>query len=155
MTFWKWNDNLIVLFELWRSILKMDMFYCKNRSPLHSWDYLVSNLVILVVSFIISTKNLGVLNFFLCVYYYEITRDNELRPAAFLITLILLGPCSNSAPLSSLDVCTHPPTRSLASSKIIWNIHYMYMFCNVTCVSNLLHHYQSLEKLSEIEVYVL
>ena len=100
-------------------------------------------------------KNMGVLNFFLCVYYYEITRDNELRPAAFLITLILLGPCSNSAPLSSLDVCIHPPTRSLASSKIIWNIHYMYMFCNVTCVSNLLHHYQSLEKLSEIEVYVL
>jgi len=67
-------------------------------------------------------------------YYYEITRDNELRPAAFLITLILLGPCSNSAPLSSLDVCTHPPTRSLASSKIIWNIHYMYcyVFWNVT-----------------------
>jgi hypothetical protein len=30
VTFWKWNDNLIVLFELWRSILKMDMFYCKN-----------------------------------------------------------------------------------------------------------------------------
>jgi transposase len=28
--FWKWNGNLIVLFELWRSILKMDMFYCKN-----------------------------------------------------------------------------------------------------------------------------
>jgi hypothetical protein len=25
--FWKWNHNLIVLFELWRSILKMDMFY--------------------------------------------------------------------------------------------------------------------------------
>jgi hypothetical protein len=28
--FWKWNDNLIVLFELWRSIFKMDMFYCKD-----------------------------------------------------------------------------------------------------------------------------
>jgi hypothetical protein len=32
VTFWKWNDNLIVLFELWRSILKMDIFYCKNWS---------------------------------------------------------------------------------------------------------------------------
>jgi hypothetical protein len=30
VTFWKWNDNLIVLLELWRSILQMDMFYCKN-----------------------------------------------------------------------------------------------------------------------------
>jgi hypothetical protein len=24
------NDNLIMIFELWMSILKMDMFYCKN-----------------------------------------------------------------------------------------------------------------------------
>jgi hypothetical protein len=32
VTLWKWNDNLIVLFELWRSILKMDMFYRKNWS---------------------------------------------------------------------------------------------------------------------------
>jgi hypothetical protein len=30
VTYWKWNYNFIVLFELWRSILKMDMFYCKN-----------------------------------------------------------------------------------------------------------------------------
>jgi hypothetical protein len=30
---------------------------CPNRSPLRSWDYLVSNLVILVVSFVISKKH--------------------------------------------------------------------------------------------------
>ena len=34
---------------------------------MHSWDYLVSNLVILVVSFVIS-KNIGALNLFLYVY---------------------------------------------------------------------------------------
>ena len=41
---------------------------CPNRSPLRSWDYMVSNLVILVVSFVISKKTLGCLTFFLCVY---------------------------------------------------------------------------------------
>ena len=30
ITFWNWKDNLIVLFELWGSILKIYMFYCKN-----------------------------------------------------------------------------------------------------------------------------
>jgi hypothetical protein len=40
---------------------------CPNRSPLRSWDYMVSNLVILVVSFVISKKTLGCLTFFLCV----------------------------------------------------------------------------------------
>ena len=30
LTFSKWNENLIVHYELWRSILKMDIIWCKN-----------------------------------------------------------------------------------------------------------------------------
>ena len=98
MTFWKWNDNLIVLFELWRSILRMDMFYCKNW-PCDIVIKLTFFLIFLVVSYsqcnvltghhcvleiiwsVISwylsyhlsfQKNMGVLNFFLCVYITHI-----------------------------------------------------------------------------------
>ena len=93
MTFWKWNDNLIVLFELWRSLLKMDMFYLKN------WPCDVIKLTIFLIFFVVSyrqrnvltghhcileiiwsviswylsyhlsfQKNIRVLNFFLCIY---------------------------------------------------------------------------------------
>ena len=43
--------------------------YCPNRSPLRSWDYLVSNLVILVLSFVISKKHGGAYLFSLCIYH--------------------------------------------------------------------------------------
>ena len=51
--------------------------WCPNRSQLRSWDYLVGNLVILVVSFVISKKTWGCLTFFF-VYmmrFIELTLD--------------------------------------------------------------------------------
>ena len=45
---------------------------------MRSWDYLVSNLVILVVSFVILKKNMGVFNFFLCVYINQLYTIKEI-----------------------------------------------------------------------------
>jgi hypothetical protein len=88
---------IIVLFELWRSILKMDMFYCKNWScdivikyslnwtffliffvvsysqcNVLTGDHCVLEIIWSVISWYLYhlwfQKNMGVLNFFLCVY---------------------------------------------------------------------------------------
>ena len=101
MTFWKWNDNFIVLFELWRSMLKMDMFYCKNwpcdivikyslnkhftlfflvvsysQCNVLTGHHCVLEIIWSVISWYLShhlsfKKDMGVLNLFLCVYKYN------------------------------------------------------------------------------------